>query len=161
MGAGAGLASGERMQPRPSMAVLLDHVSRHGLADPVLATGALVATLRMLAERLHDEEAAALARTLPPELQRLVEETEHDVDFDAFEGYRRIARALAVPSDDARARADIVMRGIGELIGGDLVTRLEAALPERLTRTLRPVEHDIPSRSSGVWRTLSSYHPSR
>lgn len=167
MRAGAGLASPAGMNPQPSMLVLLEHVHQHGLADRMAAARALLATLRMLGERLHDVEAAALARALPHELQRVIEETEYDSDFDASEAYRRLGRAMGIPQDEARAQSDIVMRALGELISGDLVTRLERVLPERLTRSLRPVDHDAdsPYRASGIWRTSATHsrghHPSR
>ena len=167
MRAGASLAIPSGMQPRPSMVVLLEHVHQHGLADRMAAARALLATLRMLGERLHDPEAAALARALPLELRRVVEETEYDRDFDANEAYRRLAHVMGVPYEDARAQSDIVMRALGEIIGGDLVTRLERVLPERLTRTLRPVEYAAPTpyRASGIWHTIAAHsrghHPSR
>jgi uncharacterized protein (DUF2267 family) len=128
------------MATRISQAELLDKVMQGGIPDPAIAEQALRATLLVLGERLTDDEASAVAATLPEKWARVVDQSEYDRDFDDDEFYDRVGRREKTSLGVAREHADVVLRAASEALDEGLRTRLLRALPEAIGRRLRAPE---------------------
>jgi uncharacterized protein (DUF2267 family) len=113
-----------------SLADLVHHVMERGIPDRSLALQALRATVRVLGERLTDDEAHALSRFIPDELAALIDSVEYDADFDAAELYERVRRRMRVDLGTAHERTDVALRAIGALLDDDLRRRLSRSVPE-------------------------------
>ncbi|MBX3234160.1 MAG: hypothetical protein KIT84_40105 [Labilithrix sp.] len=95
-----------------------------GVPSRAAAELAVRTTLAMLGQLLTDDEAAFLARRLAPELARLLERSEADVDVDE--------------------RAQVVLRVLGESVDEDARRLLVRVLPAELARHLEPVVYGEP-----------------
>ncbi|HVH40768.1 MAG TPA: DUF2267 domain-containing protein, partial [Labilithrix sp.] len=126
--------------PRVSLTTLVQHVVDGGVPEWRDARTAVAAVLRVLGERLTDDEAITLAHALPVELERTLEQARYAGDFDADELHARVARAAEVPIGTARERTSIVLRSLGELLEHDVVVRLARALPDGIAHQLEPPE---------------------
>jgi uncharacterized protein (DUF2267 family) len=152
-----------------STAFLVDRILSEGIPDRVLAERALRSTLRVLGERLTDDEAGAVAARLPEELARIVDQAEYDGDFDDAEFYERVRRRAKTAPGTAREHADVVLRAIGEAIDDELRARLVRVLPGSLGRQLlpadtgeippHPIAHRTPSFSTLAHGRPGSLHP--
>jgi uncharacterized protein (DUF2267 family) len=163
---GVDLAVPERMAKRTSE--LLDRIVERGIPDRRRAGKALRATLTVLGQRLFDDEARALASSLPTELARVVEASEHDEldgDFGDAEFYERVRRRERSSSGAVHEDVDVVVRMLGELLDDDVRHRLARALPPRIGLRLLPADaeepprHDAPRAHAPPVDTLASGRP--
>lgn len=128
-------------------AELVDHVCRLGIPDRGKASHAVRATIAVLGQALTDDEAAALARELTPDLVRVLDQNEYDPACDASEAFRRVGRQERCSPTDACEHVEIVARALGELLGErdrELRSRLARALPDTIARSLVPAEYGPP-----------------
>jgi uncharacterized protein (DUF2267 family) len=98
------------------------------------------AVLRVLGERLTEDEARLFARGLPAELAPLIEAGKYDGDFDAAELYQRVRIYEQTSPGLVREHVDVVLRALAEGLDPDAVRRLARALPEDVARQLEPRE---------------------
>lgn len=121
-----------------SSSELVDHIVRIGIPDRHVAEGALRATLHVLGQRLTQDEAVALASSLPNALAKARDPNEYDGDFDAAEFYERVRRRRGAAPGEAREQTDVVLVALGEVINDDVRARVVRALPQDLGRLLIP-----------------------
>jgi uncharacterized protein (DUF2267 family) len=124
------------MTAQNSLVDLVHLAMDRGIPDRSVAERALRATLRVLGERLTEDEAHALASRLPDELAGVVDRAEYDSDFDAAELYARVGRRMHVDLGEAHERADVALRVIGTVLDDDLRRRLAHALPVPIAERL-------------------------
>lgn len=149
---------------RISMQTLVDHIRDGGLADSSAARKMVGATLAVLANRLTDDEASALASRFSPELARIIEEEDYDADFDAAELYERVRDRTGTPPGLAREHTDIVLRALGDVLDEPMLARLARVLPEPIVRGLQgPERVEVPPHGAGAkprhTRTIATGRP--
>jgi hypothetical protein len=113
-----------------------------------------------LGERLHDDERAALARELPSFVHAF-ERVTHAGDFDAAELFARVARHEAVSPGFAVEHAELVCLTLGELLPGDLMTRLRRALGSSISALfdVQPAPEPMPRSGAAGGTTLATARP--
>lgn len=130
-----------------SSETLLQRIAEKGLFDHDVAAKALRLTLSVVGQRLTDDEAAALASSLPNELARVVEASDHDEftsDLGADELYDRVRRREKVPAGIAREHVNIVLQVLGSALEDDVRQRLVRGLPRELGQQLLPSSYGEP-----------------
>jgi uncharacterized protein (DUF2267 family) len=127
-----------------SVAALLDSIVAHGLPDRSQAERALRATVRVLGERLTDDEASALGTGLPAELSRMLDQSEYDGDFSASDFYERTRRRIRATPGRTREAIEVVLRVLGDQLDEARRDCLIRTLPPDVGRHLAPLELDAP-----------------
>lgn len=130
-----------------SSGTLFERMAEKGIPDHDAAAKALRSTLCVLGQRLTDDEAGALASSLPDELARVVEQSEHDDfagDFDADELYERVRHREKVPAGVAREHVNIVLQALGSALDDSVRQRLVRALPSEIGQQLVPMTFGAP-----------------
>jgi uncharacterized protein (DUF2267 family) len=135
--------SGQR-QHRYADEALVTRVRERGIPSTAEAERALRATIAVLGERLTDDEAEALASRLPGQLERVLDASEYDGDFDAAEFYERVRRRENTGPGVAKEHADIALRAIGAALDEETCIRLRRALPEPIGRLFLAAEEGTP-----------------
>jgi uncharacterized protein (DUF2267 family) len=143
------------MQTQPLVSRIQDFGCFAGATD---AKRALRATLVALAERLRDEERAALAKALPEEAALALERAAYFGDFDREELYARVARHEGVAPGLAVEHAQIVCRALAAELPHEVVLRLRREVGESIGTLLEEREPiaTVPRTTEGSSATLAS-----
>jgi uncharacterized protein (DUF2267 family) len=125
------IAQGKRIDvPAVDHAELLSRVERWGaLTRRRDAVRALAATLRALREGLLEDEAALLARDLPPRLARIVRDGSHTGHLTLPQFYRRVAGHERLGPGFPVEHAQAACEALASLLPEPTVRRLRMALP--------------------------------
>lgn len=100
-------------------------------APPAEVLGLVEATLTALASELPTNDVRALAQSLPTPLDYALRASELQGEF-----FERIARSTFVDLPAATERAESTLRALGEVLPGELLSRIIRHLPPNVARHL-------------------------
>lgn len=124
---------------------LVTRVSEEGgIGSLDLSSRVIRATLSTLGERLGDEDATALARTLPEPFGDLVAWARHGGSFGPAEFYERVRKLDREPRGFGLEHAQVVLRVVGNALPDELRARLTKALPGEIARVMEPARFGAP-----------------
>lgn len=147
----------------------IDAVSwRCGFEERAPAERAVEATLRVLAERLDEADARAVARQLPPRLASLMRADEHGAEFGLADLYDRVARLEGVNRSFAAEHAQVVCQVLCDYLDDEGRKHLRVHVPPEIADLFTPRPPAAPLRAEdrprhrappGSGRTLASGRP--